>query len=807
MPKEQKEPHETSPRRLSFSNAKTKTKVLMVAAAPLILTLGIGVIASVNLNNMSETSRWVDHTQNVLAETETIIAAAVDMETGMRGYLLAGKEDFLAPYQGGAAVAFAGFTELRQTVSDNPTQVERLTEAEATLKQWQSEVAEKQIALRKRIGDAATMNDMAQEVRKGEGKVYFDEFRSLIGTFVKIEEKLLVQRSEEFAQFLSFGAADTDKIEATVKLVDHTHRVIGTAKDILAAAVDMETGMRGFLLAGDPAFLAPYDAGLETFQRLLGELSVTVSDNPEQVTRLGKVEKIIAEWRTNIVEPILDLRRDIGDSKTMDDMADLIGQARGKVFFDQFREIMAAFTAEEQGLMELRQATNERTAKMTELTILGAVAVAMLLGGMIAWLIGSNIGNAIKTVTESMQRLAGGDSTVAIQGQSRGDEVGEMAKALEVFRESLIREKELENAQKERDAEQNEVVQELSNRLSQLSHGDLSVEIDRVFPQDYEQLRTDFNATVGSLNATVQQVVEAAASIRNGSSEISQASDALAHRTEGQAATLEETASALDELTASVKSAAERARDVEHIMEQARQEAEDSGVVVQNAVSAMKQIEQSSSHIAQIINVIDDIAFQTNLLALNAGVEAARAGEAGQGFAVVASEVRALALRSTDAAKEIKTLIDDSSRQVSSGVELVDKAGEALTSIVGSIGHISQLVSDIAEGAVEQSTGLGEINAGVVQLDQVTQQNAAMVEEATAAGHILNSDATKLTEIVGHFKVSEGNVTQFPASQPAAETRAPSIVPNHGANFRADEIAPIKVSQNGSAAENRWDDF
>ena len=202
--------------------------------------------------------------------------------------------------------------------------------------------------------------------------------------------------------------------------------------------------------------------------------------------------------------------------------------------------------------------------------------------------------------------------------------------------------------------------------------------------------------------------------------------------------------------------------------------------------------------------MIDDIAFQTNLLALNAGVEAARAGEAGRGFAVVASEVRALAQRSSDAAMEIKTLIGDSSKQVERGVDLVGKAGEALQNIVQRVNHISKLVTDIAEGAAEQSTGLGEINTGVVQLDQVTQQNAAMVEEATAAGHMLNSDATKLAELVAHFKITGGsNITAMP--QPSAPI-APTA---HGEDdWDLDEITPTPVAAtDGNAAIDKWQDF
>ena len=303
--------------------------------------------------------------------------------------------------------------------------------------------------------------------------------------------------------------------------------------------------------------------------------------------------------------------------------------------------------------------------------------------------------------------------------------------------------------------------------------------------------------------ATVVEVINSASSIRNGAAEISQASDDLSHRTESQAATLEQTAAALDEMTASVKSAAEGAKSVEETMKKARLEAVDSGSVVENAVAAMTEIEGSASHISQIIGVIDDIAFQTNLLALNAGVEAARAGEAGRGFAVVASEVRALAQRSSEAAMEIKNLIGNSSKQVERGVELVGKAGEALNSIVDQVTNISQMVSEIADGASEQSTGLGEINIGVTQLDQVTQQNAAMVEEATASSHMLNSDAEKLSELVARFRV-EAESDAPKAS--VVKLNAPSA---HGSDWGQEaEFVAKPIAANGRLdGPEIWQDF
>jgi methyl-accepting chemotaxis protein len=295
---------------------------------------------------------------------------------------------------------------------------------------------------------------------------------------------------------------------------------------------------------------------------------------------------------------------------------------------------------------------------------------------------------------------------------------------------------------------------------------------------------------------------------------MSVSSDDLSRRTENQAATLEETAAAMDELTASVRSAANGAREVEGVVGNARKDAEESEPVVKNAVAAMTEIESSSEEISQIIGVIDDIAFQTNLLALNAGVEAARAGEAGRGFAVVASEVRALAQRSSDAAKQIKTLISESSGQVERGVSLVGQAGDVLTKIAGHINHISGLVGEIASGAEEQSIGLGEINIGVTQLDKVTQQNAAMVEEATASSHALNGDATELSEVVSRFKLNEAerkaaarsnNVTSLGAKRAAREVDPkPALLRE---NVRAATAGGAAQAAVGGRDADVWQDF
>jgi methyl-accepting chemotaxis protein len=289
--------------------------------------------------------------------------------------------------------------------------------------------------------------------------------------------------------------------------------------------------------------------------------------------------------------------------------------------------------------------------------------------------------------------------------------------------------------------------------LRALSTGDLSQSIDEAFGDDYDTLRQDFNETAHHLRQLIQQVIGSSTDIHKLTGDMHRASDNLSTRTVAQAATLEETAAALEELTGSVREAADTARTVEGAMGETRTEAEESGRIVRDAVTAMDAIQTSAGHITQIIGVIDDIAFQTNLLALNAGVEAARAGEAGKGFAVVASEVRALAQRSSQAAREIKDLIGSSTDQILQGVDHVNRTGTALERVVDRVGRMAGLVSNIAAAAAEQARGLSEINTGVAQLDQVTQQNAAMAEQAGMTTQQLNARADALADLVARFKI------------------------------------------------------
>ncbi|MGE8106758.1 methyl-accepting chemotaxis protein [Allorhizobium sp. NPDC080224] len=408
------------------------------------------------------------------------------------------------------------------------------------------------------------------------------------------------------------------------------------------------------------------------------------------------------------------------------------------------------------------------TAKLERWAIIGSgISVFLFIGGILYFR--RRAITPLGTISGYMTHLAQGDLTKTVPFSDRTDEIGEMATSVEVFRQAALERQRLRLEAEESSARTNEaqkrhaaamaeqadalahVVETLGAGLARLAECNIRYTIDDPFTKDFEPLRRDFNEALSAFQATLVQVQETTQAIHENGLEMRSASDNLAKRTEQQAAALEETAAALEQVSTTVAQASERSQETRKLVADAKICTDESGRVVLKAISAMKSIEQSAAEIGQIIGVIDEIAFQTNLLALNAGVEAARAGEAGKGFAVVAQEVRELAQRSAVAAKEIKTLVSNSGQQVNTGVKLVDETGHALSRINEFVVSIDRNVDAISTGAIEQSAGLKQISIAVNELDQMTQQNAAMVEETTALSHNLSSASTHLAALVGRF--------------------------------------------------------
>ena len=438
----------------------------------------------------------------------------------------------------------------------------------------------------------------------------------------------------------------------------------------------------------------------------------------------------------------------------------------------------------------------------TQALLLVTAFVCIVAGMLASMLLARNgIVRPIQRLTGVMSNLAAGKLDDEIPGTERKDEIGAMARTLDVFRANEMQMREMEAQEAALQAQSkdlqsnistivaaaaagdfsrritkvyededlsrfatsvNELVENVDRGVSEvrrviasLSHADLTQEMAGHFQGDFAELQANVNGAMLTLRSTMAGILTTAGTITGNSRELSAAADQLAHRTEQQAASLEETAAALEEITTTVKTSTTRAIEASEIVREAKDSADKSGEIVQSAIDAMGRIEQSSQKISQIISVIDEIAFQTNLLALNAGVEAARAGEAGRGFAVVAQEVRELAQRSANAAKEIKTLINASAGEVKGGVSLVLSTGDVLSEIKDLVNRVNDHVVSITRAAQEQSAALGEINTAVNQMDQMTQQNAAMVEETTAASQMLAGEAAQLQTALSQFHIAE----------------------------------------------------
>ncbi|WP_353571290.1 CHASE3 domain-containing protein [Candidatus Albibeggiatoa sp. nov. BB20] len=460
-----------------------------------------------HVNVLDESNHWVEHTYETITSAKIILAYAIDMETGVRGFLLSGDEEFLQPYNHGKQAFFTTLKTLQTEVNDNSTQVNRLTQIETTVQTWIDKVAKTGLSLRYEVNEGKKEAvEINQFVAKKQGKQYFDNFRRQIAVFIQTEQELLIKRAQHTETVLTENKQNLEYIKQNDDWVEQTYLVIDLANNLLIAAVNMETGKRGFLLSGKEDFLEPYIEGKKTFKQILSTLKQAVSDNPPQVTLLEELTDTLNKWQAKVVEPLLILRREIGDSETMDDMADLVRLGKGKQYFDQFQAKMAEFTAKEQSLMLVRREKSLSLANMSINTLFWGTSILLLFG----------IGSGLYIIREILRQVGGEPAAISqitaqvAQGNLAIPEQEAGRKATGVYASVQLMVKELRL-----------ILNETGQVLKQLAEGNMDVQITGKYAGDFIHLKTAMESTASQL-AEAKTKNETESWLKNGQTQFSE---------------------------------------------------------------------------------------------------------------------------------------------------------------------------------------------------------------------------------------------------------------------------------------------
>ncbi|MBX9455973.1 MAG: methyl-accepting chemotaxis protein [Rhizobium sp.] len=632
-----------------------------------------------------------------------------------------------------------------------------------------------------------------------------------------------------FGAMIGVGWYQNMKIAAALERQEDVGKKVALVKELRIANLDMVLAAMDAIVDKDEGKVAAERidlmtkslTALRTDQATIEMLAGVVGKTDLVKSYGADLEEIQKAMLTDL-PALVEKRASTEEFASIDDAIDGSGERIANVF--------SVLAADGDRIAAESVATAKSLSANSLYMQVGLGVLGLLMMAVLFPIHASAIRKGVFGIRDSLKRMLNDDLDSPVEGKDRGDEFGEMALAVETLRQSSIEKRDMTEAGRQErqrnDAERASreatkleeetqirfAVDSLGAGLSKLASGDLTITLNQPFRSDLEQVRGDFNRAVEKLQQVLGDVATNTSSIDANSVQMRNAAEDLAKRTEQQAASLEETSAALEQITATVKSSSERAGEAMTMVGGTKASAEQSGKVVSEAMQAMSRIETASMEIGKIINVIDEIAFQTNLLALNAGVEAARAGEAGKGFAVVAQEVRELAGRAAGAAKDIKTLIARSSDEVRTGVQLVTATGDALGKIAADVARINDVVQAISTAANEQATGIGEINTAISQMDHMTQQNAAMVEETSAASHTLAQDAKALSGLISQFQVNRNAPAVRLAPQAAAPVARPAPSParnlvNKLAGAFNQKPTPKAVASASGSTDSNWEEF
>jgi methyl-accepting chemotaxis protein len=692
----------------------------------------------------------------------------------LRGYLLTGNPQ-------GKADRNAMWKELDTTAADLDRMVERFTNPENKVKWTEAK---------------AIMRDFRSAQDKAEAIAFSpDAFPAT---------KILTAEAGPRAQAMFDDITKIINEEESLEATPERKRLLKMMADVRGNLAAATAQLRLYLLTGDKGdrdrFVAPWDvmkkalAALTAQQHLLtaSQKAALESFNKSQAEFMPIRERMVAmrespQWNM----PVHILVTEAAPRALK--LLDLLDGSKGA---DGTRS--GGIKTNQQRMLTVESAEIRSDISFLEWAELVLLVLGMAGAAGIVMLMSRSMIKPIRALTSGMFELASGKFDVVLPGLGRKDEIGDIAGAVETFKvkaaekaqheadEQLKRQRAEAEAQAKIAEERAKVAERqaqaaeetaralgsLGEGLTHLAKGDLTFRLNDEFAETYRQIKDDFNLAIGKLQETIKAIADSANEVSNASTEIATATTDLSQRTEEQAASLEQTSASMEEISATVKKNAESAQQASTSAASTREVASRGGEVVAEAVSAMSRIEESSRKISDIIGVIDEIARQTNLLALNAAVEAARAGDAGRGFAVVASEVRSLAQRSSQAAKDIKDLITSSNSQVQEGVDLVNRAGQSLNEIVEAIKGVANVVSDIAGASAEQSGGIDQVNKALTQMDEVTQQNSALVEQNAATAKNLEQQSAAMGARVATFKLGDAKPGEQPRTSRVAVTPA-----------------------------------